>query len=173
MSNASLKDQLKMAASQLSINLEKKPQQAPSSKRKPDVAKKPVIKRPRSTKPKPAWLEDAHRGVALLKKQYPDCFFSGDKIQPLKIGIKVDLVNQLAKQADISSDDKDCMLKSLSYYVNTLTYLQKVTEGAARIDLNGQQAGTISAEEAKYSLERLQVKQNKQKKQKPTHPAIG
>lgn len=174
MSNASLKDQLKAAADQLSINLEKDTQKPSSLKRKPISGKKPVPRQQKNNKPKPAWLEYAHRGVALLKKHYPNCFFAVDRAQPLKKGIKQDLIKRLKDMEDVSSEDKACMIKSLSYYVNTLAYLKKVVAGAARLDLDGKHADTIKAEEATYSLERLQAKQaarvnaNKKQQTSPT-----
>lgn len=132
MSNASLKEQLQAMASKLS-----------SPKQK-------------STKPK--WLDHAQYGVELLKAYFPHCFKSTGEIAPLKIGIKQDLVKFLSTSDRIVTDDKACMVKSLSYYVNTAAYHKTVIEGATRIDLDGKPVGVVTAEEATYSTERQQAK---------------
>lgn len=109
-------------------------------------------------KPKPPWLDYVQYGVELLKAYFPNGFKSGNEIRPLKKGIKQDLVLRLSTLETITIDDKACMVKSLSYYVNTAIYHKNVVEGAPRIDLDGNQIGVVSAEEAKYSIDRQQAK---------------
>jgi ProP effector len=79
------------------------------------------------------------------------------------VGIKQDLVKLLSTREDIVIADKACMVNSLSYYVNSTAYHKSVSEGATRIDLDGNPAGNISAEEAKYSTECRQAKLQKKK----------
>ncbi|HVY53243.1 MAG TPA: ProQ/FINO family protein, partial [Gammaproteobacteria bacterium] len=119
-------------------------------------AQKPAARKPAAFKP--AWLEYAYYGIELLKAHYPECFKEPGEIKPLKIGIKQDLVKQLSTREDIVIADKSCMIKSLSYYVTTLNYFKSVVEGESRLDLNGQPAGQVTAEEARYSSEQYQAK---------------
>lgn len=149
MSNASLKEQLQAVASQLStdkIGKEHKP------KRKfQQAAEKPK-------KPKPKWLDYAQYGVELLKAYFPAAFKTAADVKPLKKGIKEDLVKRLSTLEAVVTEDKACMVKSLSYYVNMAAYHKSVVEGATRIDLDGNPAGVVSAEEAQYSIEKQQAK---------------
>lgn len=164
MSNASLKEQLQALASQLS---------EPSGKdRKPKKKFRQVEK---AKKPKPRWLDYVQYGVELLRVYFPSSFKSGNEVKPLKKGIKHDLVKRLSTLDNIVIEDKACMVKSLAYYVNTAAYHKSVIEGATRIDLDGNPTGVVSAEEAKYSVERHQAKLHaKQQVATPsTPPAQG
>ena len=145
MSNASLKEQLEAVASQLSD----KKEQSPKKIHYPERVSK---------KPKPKWLDYAQYGVELLKVYFPSAFRPLNDVKPLKKGIKQDLVRRLSTLNSIVTEDKACMVKSLSYYVNTAAYHKCVVEGVVRIDLDGNPAGIVSAEEAKYSMEKFQTK---------------
>lgn len=146
MSNLSLKEQLQ------ALSIETKPK-----KSSPPRAKQQSIKQ-QNAKQKPQWLEQAQYGVELLKAFFPNCFRSIKEIQPLKIGIKQDLVKRLSTLNDIVVGDKACMVNSLSYYVNSPAYHKSVVVGATRIDLDGNASGTVTAEEANYSVERRKAK---------------
>lgn len=115
-------------------------------------------------KQKPAWLEHAQYGVELLKAYFPACFKEMKEIKPLKIGIKQDLVKFLSTKEDIVIGDKACMVNSLAYYVSSPAYHRNVVEGMERIDLEGNAAGIVTAEEAQYSLECRQTKLQKKNK---------
>lgn len=119
----------------------------------------------KSADKKPAWLEYIFYGIELLKAHYPHCFKEPDEIKPLKVGIKQDLVKHLSTLNDIVINDKSCMIKSLSYYVTTLKYFKNVTEGTARIGLDGSVAGLVTTEEARYSTEQYQAKLQKKSAQ--------
>lgn len=144
MTNASLKEQLQAVASQLSDKVTKE--------QKPKKAFRPV------DKAKPKWLEHAQYGVELLKAYFPECFKEMNEVKPLKVGIKQDLVKRLSTLENVVTEDKACMVKSLAYYVNTASYHRSVAVGAMRVDLDGQPAGEVTAEEAKYSVDRHQAK---------------
>ncbi len=156
MSNASLKEQLQAVASQISDTHGK--EQKP--KRKFRQVEKPG-------KPKPKWLDYVQYGVELLKAYFPGGFKEPNEVKPLKKGIKQDLVKRLSTLENVVTEDKACMVKSLAYYVNTAAYYKSVVEGAMRIDLDGVPAGEVTAEEAKYSVERqkakMEAKQNANK----------
>jgi len=166
MSNASLKEQLQAVASQLT---EKKSPEKANEKTNTDTVDLTIDLTKRNsqrvhqspakiTRPKPKWLDYAQYGVELLKAYYPACFRAQNDVKPLKKGIKQDLVKRLSLIESIVTEDKACMVKSLSYYVNTAAYHKSMLDGAVRIDLDGNPDGTVTAEEAKYSLEKQQAK---------------
>lgn len=152
MSNASLKEQLQAVASQISVD---KNTVDKNHDRKP---KRHFQQNEKAKKPKPKWLDYAQYGVELLKAYFPACFKESNEVKPLKKGIKQDLVKHLSTLENVVTDDKACMVKSLAYYVNTAVYHKSVLPGATRIDLDGNPAGIVSAEEAQYSVDRHQAK---------------
>jgi ProP effector len=162
MSNASLKEQLQAVASQLcnkkveNVQQPKKKSNQPALKTSPKSNQSKLHAKP--SKPKPKWLDYVQYGVELLKAYFPLCFKAGSEVRPLKKGIKQDLVKHLSTLENMVTEDKACMVKSLAYYVNTMAYHKNVIEGAVRIDLEGQPDGIVTAEEAKYSLERQHAK---------------
>lgn len=173
MSHASLKEQLQALASQLpgTQASEKKPDDKKPNDNKPRVSA-PQRKRHQpaekaNKRPKPKWLEHAQYGVELLRAYFPNCFKLQSEVKPLKKGIKQDLVKRLSSLNDIVTEDKACMVKSLAYYVNTTAYHKSVIEGTGRVDLDGQPAGVVSAEEAAYSTERNQSRLNKKRTPAP------
>jgi ProP effector len=151
MSNASLKEQLEAVVSHFSDDAgkENKPKKKMPTSNKPPQRPSP---------PKPKWLDYAQYGVELLRAYFPACFKPNNEVKPLKKGIKQDLLIRLSTIDTIVTEDKACMVKSLSYYVNTIVYHKSVIEGVMRIDLDGNPAGVVSAEEARYSAERNQAK---------------
>ncbi len=94
---------------------------------------------------------DEHRYVlGELAERFPQTFFLiGSERRPLKIGIYHDV---RAVTPDIP--DKDLKL-ALRIYTRSIGYLSNVREGAARIDLSGQPAGIISADEELHSIKTL------------------
>jgi ProP effector len=171
MSNASLKEQLQAlslgSSEQASGEKEKQPKKQSQPLPQAQAQKQSRPEKKAAPQPKPAWLEHAQYGVELLKAYFPNCFKDIKELKPLKVGIKQDLVKLLSTREDVVIADKACMVNSLSYYVNSTAYHKSVIEGATRIDLDGNSAGTISAEEAKYSTE---CRQAKLQKKKPAQP---
>ena len=164
MRNISLKEQLQAMVSKISDKQEKPsiPNKAasvssrvPAAKTAPSAKSRPPAK---TAPPKPKWLEHALYGVELLKAYFPNSFLAGSAVKPLKKGIKQDLVKFLSTLDTIVTEDKACMVKSLTYYVNTAAYHKGVVEGASRIDLDGNVAGVVTAEEATYSVDRQKAK---------------
>ncbi len=153
MSNLSLKEQLKA----LSLGPSSAVDKEKGKEKKQNSSGEKAVKQ------RPAWLERAQYGVELLIAHFPACFKEIKEIQPLKIGIKQELVKRLSTQENIVLSDKACMVGSLAYYVNSPAYHKSVIEGATRIDLDGNSAGTVTAEEAKYSTECRKAKLEKKK----------
>lgn len=164
MSNLSLKDQLKALSLGGSSSTEQ------SNKKDKKKVNRPRLSGAEKAKQKPAWLEHAQYGVELLKAHFPDCFKDVKEVRPLKIGIKQDLVKLLSSREDIVIGDKACMVSSLAYYVNSVAYHKTMIEGATRIDLNGQPAGSVTAEEAHYSAECRKAKLQKKQTVNVTNP---
>jgi len=163
MSNLSLKEQLE------ALSLGSTPLGSENGKRLMEKSKShklnksSQLKTTSPVKSKPAWLELAQYGVELLKAHFPLCFKDMNEIQPLKVGIKQDLVKSLGAKENITIPDKACMVSSLTYYVNSPSYHKSVVEGTARIDLEGHESGMVTADEARYSLE---CRENKLRKKK-------
>ncbi|MBX3708136.1 MAG: ProQ/FinO family protein [Gammaproteobacteria bacterium] len=151
MSNASLKEQLQAVATQLS-------DKSPDKLSKEQKPKKKIQQIGKAAGSKPKWLDYVQYGVELLRVYFPSSFKPPNEVKPLKKGIKQDLVKRLSTMSSIVTEDKACMVKSLAYYVNTIAYHKSILEGATRIDLDGNPAGEVLAEEAKYSIERHQAK---------------
>jgi len=154
MSNLTLKEQLEA----LSLG---SPAPQPHERKLKPTNQKP--KTQQSPKPRPAWLEHAQYGVELLRAHFPACFKDVKETQPLKIGIKQDLVKNLSARDDIVLGDKACMVSSLAYYVNSPSYHKNVIEGATRIGLEGEDTGIVTIDEAQYSLECRKAKLQKKK----------
>ncbi|HVE44140.1 MAG TPA: ProQ/FinO family protein [Gammaproteobacteria bacterium] len=165
MGGNSLKEQLEALASQLtSVKLNK--EETPKKPEERQDAKKVSRQQSRGkskSKPKPQWLDYVLYGVELLKSYFPAAFKPASQVMPLKKGIKQDLVKRLSTIEQITIEDKACMVKSLSYYVNTIAYHRCVVLGIMRVDLDGQPVAPVSAEEAQYSQTRIQAKQQKPK----------
>jgi sRNA-binding protein len=84
--------------------------------------------------------------VAKLAAAYPLTFFVlADSRPPLKIGVFRDLV-----AAGVS---KTFSKKALGLYCSSMGYLASMIEGTARIDLNGDETGAVTADEAAKAAE--------------------
>ena len=154
MTNLSLREQLQ------ALSLETPPS---STEKKEKNTKKQPQSIQQIKQQKPQWLEQAQYGVELLKAYFPACFKETKHIQPLKIGIKHDLVKHLSTLSEVTIADKACMVKSLAYYVNSSVYHKNIIPGAIRVDLDGNPAGTVTEEEAAYSTERRHSKMRPKK----------
>ena len=88
-----------------------------------------------------------HEGIPQLAELYPSCF--RQPRQPLKIGIHNDIV---ARHPELRPS---LIARALKTYTRSLGYLETLTAGAARIDLEGNPVGTVTAadeEDAKRKI---------------------
>jgi ProP effector len=85
--------------------------------------------------------------VQLLCENYPQTF-SVSEPKPLKIGIQEDLV----ADGKISQNK---IKRGLASYVRIYAYLRAQSEGAARVDLLGEEAGQVTAGEAAHAASKL------------------
>ena len=85
--------------------------------------------------------------LQLICETYPQVF-NRKNVRPLKIGIQEDLIadDKLAKNK---------IKRALASYVRSPHYFRSLQEGADRIDLGGEAAGTVSASEAEHAKAQL------------------
>jgi sRNA-binding protein len=82
--------------------------------------------------------------IALLAESWPRCFMSAeDRRLPLKVGIFHDL--KAALGGKVSPDQ---LSRALGTYCSAPDYQRRLKDGAARLDLDGQRAGTVTPSEA-------------------------
>lgn len=110
-----------------------------------------------NTKPKSKNRAANMAALQLLMDAYPDVF-NRDNIRPLKIGIQEDLV------AD-EKVAKNKIKRALASYVRSLGYIRSIREGVERIDINGQAAGQVTAEEALHAKNKLRDLNKKRREQ--------
>lgn len=85
--------------------------------------------------------------LKLLMETYPEVF-NRENVRPLKIGIQEDLIED-GKVA------KNKIKRALASYVRAPQYFRSMVEGADRVNLQGESAGAVTAEEAAHALEKL------------------
>jgi ProP effector len=104
--------------------------------------------------------------ISLLAELYPKCFsIYEERRRPLKLGIHLDI------QASLDGAITPAELhRALGAYCSNPTYLSHTRKGAPRLDLNGEPAGTVTADEeahAKATLVRIRAKKAATKAQAP------
>lgn len=111
---------------------------------------------------------DYNQAVAFLAEKFPESFSVKGAAKPLKIGIFHDIAERLDDDAPLS---KTRLRQVLRRYTGAFRYLESCTEGAERVDLDGNPVGTIDAGHAAHAKERLETgkarvaERNKQRKQ--------
>jgi ProP effector len=100
--------------------------------------------------------------IGILAEKFPKCFFVYERRRkPIKIGIFQDLLDELGD----SIPESDLSL-ALRLYTGNRYYLSRASrEGAARIDLNGDASGRVSAEEARFSIVKKEWLEQQRKRQ--------
>jgi ProP effector len=92
-------------------------------------------------------LDKDHEIIALLAERWPRCFvLAEDRRLPLKVGIFHDL--KAALGGKVSPDQ---LSRALGTYCSAPDYQRHLKDGAARIDLDGQRAGTVTRSEAMWA----------------------
>jgi len=85
--------------------------------------------------------------IALLAELYPKCFFVyQERRRPLKLKVHLDI--QAALDGAITPAE---LHQALGYYCSNPTYLDRTRAGASRLDLNGEPAGAVTADEAAHA----------------------
>lgn len=119
-----------------------------------------------------AFFSDALGVMTLLAEKYPKTFFVFEQRRiPLKIGIHRDII------ADLGIDEKLLSTALFAYTINQ-AYLLKLKEGAIRVDLSGNEAGLVTADQAltarsaRQGIVKKRLKESREPKQaEPVKPA--
>lgn len=81
--------------------------------------------------------------ITLMCETYPKAF-NRDNVRPLKIGIQEELL------AD-EKISKGKIKRALASYVRAPAYYRSLQAGAQRVDLNGEDAGAVTEQEAEHA----------------------
>lgn len=94
-----------------------------------------------------------------LYEQFPHTFFSKKPLKPLQVGLhKAVLLHYREKKLPFSNLVIREAIRKYTYHLN---YLKVLTEGARRVDLFGDDAGMVSAEQAKQAKEQKKMLQQR------------
>jgi sRNA-binding protein len=109
--------------------------------------------------------------IGVLAEWFPAAFAVYEqRRRPLKLGIDHDLATATAGAITLKE-----LKIALGFYVGNVGYLKACVEGAARINLQGDAAGTVTPDEAKHARQRLKEawarRKAKAKTQRPIIPA--
>jgi ProP effector len=102
---------------------------------------------------------DRRRSFACLQQlagQFPAAFLTDGSRKPLKIGIWNDLA--------LHGISRGVIQRGLAKYCSNYRYLVAMQEGAVRVGLDGEPAGTVTADEAAHARQQLA------ERLKPTKP---
>ena len=89
--------------------------------------------------------------ITYLQANFPKAFLK-QRLLPLKVGIGQDLVDFGVKN-NIPELSHRRIKKVLRFYTRCPDYIKSCSEGAIRVDLDGNPAGTITAEDAQFIQE--------------------
>ena len=95
--------------------------------------------------------QEVHAALADLAGRYPQTFVL-EKYQPhrpLKVGIAADLMERGPEL------DHHQLSVALTVYTRRVMYLRSLVAGAARVDLDGNPAGEVTARDAEYATAKL------------------
>lgn len=91
-----------------------------------------------------------------LVEHFPAAFFKKSKyIKPLKLGIFDDIID-FYERLDTPPFSKKVLREGLNYYSASPAYLNAQKEGAARVDLYGNEVDVVTLDQAKYAYQRYQ-----------------
>lgn len=90
--------------------------------------------------------------VAYLCEKFPNCFVAEGEAKPLKVGLFQDLADALAGDEKVS---KTVLRQALRNYTMSWRYLHACRDGAVRVDLHGNEAGMVDAQQAEHAAQTL------------------
>jgi ProP effector len=98
-----------------------------------------------------ATKQDINATLARLAEAFPQTFVleKHRPHRPLKVGIGIDLRTRCPEL------DPPALRKALGAYTKRVMYLEAMVAGAARIDLDGNPAGEVTAGEAEHAVAKL------------------
>ncbi|MBQ8708192.1 MAG: RNA chaperone ProQ [Succinivibrionaceae bacterium] len=150
--------------SEIEENQEQQVQQEQQDQQERKVAKKPGFARRKKT-PKPAPVVPRKytpkEVIDFLCEKFPKCFFpfNSADVKPFKIGLLDDVVARLGDEISPDSKfSKTAIRQGIKLYAASIAYLDACKEGAARIDVDGNECGeTITADQAKYAVDKKET----------------
>jgi ProP effector len=90
-------------------------------------------------------VKRVHATIGVLAERWPKAFSVFQQRRPLKIGIHAEIA---AAAPDIEPSLVD---QTVGYYCRSIGYLNACTVGAARVDLDGNACGEVSAGDAAHA----------------------
>jgi ProP effector len=95
--------------------------------------------------------QDIDAALARLAEAFPQTFVleKHRPHRPLKVGIAADI------SARCPAVERRVLSVALRVYTRRVMYLQSLVEGAARVDLDGEAAGEVTARDAEYAAAKL------------------
>jgi ProP effector len=115
------------------------------------------------------YCEAAIEVLLTLRQRFPRTFarLNARTRRPLKVGIHIDI------QAAMPDLNPIGILRALRFYIGDLRYQQACIEGAARVDLDGNSAGIVTAAQAKSAQHLVAILEtkNKQRQERRAQPA--
>jgi sRNA-binding protein len=95
--------------------------------------------------------EDSEHAIRVLAERYPKCFFQEPRLRrPLKHDIIADL------QQDGCPLAVELMTAALNWYQGAFGYLYALQAGTKRVDLDGNEVGTVTPQEAAEAIKQVQ-----------------
>jgi ProP effector len=105
----------------------------------------------------------ANETIAILCEWFPLAFFVYERRRrPLKLGIDHDIAVATAGAITVAE-----IRTALRFYCGNVGYLRACKPGAARVDLNGNAAGTVTPDEAVHAWKRLASRAAARRKVEP------
>jgi ProP effector len=90
------------------------------------------------------WRKKVEETIELLCREFPQCFVQFERQRrPLKVGILDDILARLGDRID-----RQQLGPALRFYVNNVFYRRAQRAGVPRIDLDGNESGTVSEADA-------------------------
>ena len=97
--------------------------------------------------------------VLALAERWPKCFaVDAKRRRPLKIGIAEE-IRAAGLDVDVSA--------ALAYYAYNASYMKALVAGAIRIGLDGEAAGTVTADQEAFARRELAKRETKQPQSEP------
>lgn len=108
--------------------------------------------------------EHIKEALELLYVNFPQAFIKEGDCKPLKIGILEDLKTRIAGIEGLSISK---VRAAVRVYTTRLRYFYSVREGAKRVDLDGNEVDSVTAEHAEYARSRFTEINAKRQGSKP------
>ena len=108
---------------------------------------------------------DSKAVIAYLAEKFPQCFVVKGEAKPLKIGVFQDLAERLSDEDQLS---KTQLRVAIRHYTTSWRYLRCIKDGQKRVDLDGNEGESLTAEHIQHAKEKLaesqaRAKQNRAK----------